>query len=256
MSDGAIKYVGVDGCADGWIGIGLGENDLVKVKVRGEFSELLEHFNDACLILVDAPIGLLEYVKEGGRDCDKEARNLLKGRASSVFSAPPRPLVNEVIKNEDWKYQDAKDWLKEHPEVQCDKVGISSQTFSIIRKIGEVRACVSDSSNIREAHPEICFWALNETLKKKRRLVSKHEALGFGQRLGIVSCWVPNAVEIFEKVHRRESKTDPKAAPDDVLDALALAITAKIVWQNCERLGTLPKKTPPDSVGEMVYAKP
>ena len=231
----------------------------MEVNVREKFSDIAACFGDACVILVDIPIGLPEYMKEGGRDCDKEARKKLKGRTSSVFSAPPKPLVKEMMKdeNKNWKYQDARKWLEDRPETH-DEVLLNSQTFSIIRNTGEVceylRDRVSDSPNIREAHPEVCFWALNKALEEELQLVSKHEALGFGQRLRIVRCWVPNAVDIFEEVPRRENSESPLVKPDDGLDALALAITAKIGAKNgfCrlpENLSTDCKKPP-----EMVYA--
>ena len=262
MTDSAIKYVGVDGCTGGWVGVGLSDGDGWDVHVCKEFADLVACFGDACVILVDVPIGLPEYMKKGGRDCDKEARKKLKGRTSSVFSAPPKPLVKEMMKeeNKNWKYQDARNWLENRPEAQRDEVHINSQTFSIIRNTGEVceylRDRVSDSPNIREAHPEVCFWAQNKALEEELQLVSKHEALGFGQRLRIVRCWVPNAVDIFEEVPRRENSESSLVEPDDVLDALALAITAKIGSQKGNEFRTLPKDPQPDSVGEMVYALP
>ena len=265
MTDSAIKYVGVDGCKEGWIGIGLADDGYSKVEVCEEFADIVACFQDACVILVDIPIGLPEDGKPVFRVCDKEARGLLGKLQSSVFLVPSGRFVNEVMENEDWgyckvkkmkyseRYRNANEWSNN----RYGK-GIGSQSFGIIPKIGEVdkflRTRDVDSPEIREVHPEVCFWALNKALEEERRLVSKHEALGFGQRLRIVRCWVPNAVDIFEEVPRRENSESPLVKPDDVLDALAIAITAKIGSQKGNELRTLPKDPQPDSVGEMVYA--
>jgi len=280
MSDGAIKYVGVDGCKAGWIGVGLDDGDGWKVKVCGKFADLLVHFGDARIVLVDVPIGLskIEYDKtcnkrrvpccEIARACDKAARSLLGSpRSSSVFTTPPRPFVKKAMGNPDWGYHEANEWLKK--QLGC-KRGITQQAFNITRKIGEVdeylKGCVSDSPTIWESHPEVCFWALG----KKQRPMShkKSDREGIDERLETLrhSAQYVNDIKVdgvFKRARREYTKS--QVADDDILDALALAITAKIVWQNCDRLGTLPErcddgrpkendKCKPKLPMEMVYA--
>ena len=250
MSQSGIKYVGVDGCTGGWVAVGLGDGDesCVKVFGNGEFPNLLEHFSGASVVLVDMPIGLLEEAKQGGRDCDKEARKVLpNNRKSSVFSAPSRPIVNEVIENPEWR----------------TGLGITQQTFGIIRKIDEAdKALSSDkivSSKVREAHPEVCFWALNGG--KVAMSYHKSDGLGFLERFRLLLRWVGDTEDICVAAHDEARSLKWKArdmATDDVLDAAALAITAKI---GCRQGGfkTLPENPPTDSKGlpmEMVYAIP
>ena len=46
---------------------------------------------------------------------------------------------------------------------------MTKQTFGIIDKIHEVAEVMTTGKghpNIREIHPELCFWALNENVKK------------------------------------------------------------------------------------------
>ena len=62
---------------------------------------------------------------------------------------------------------------------------------------------------------------------------------------------------IIKKV--RDEFTKSQVADDDILDALAAAITARIGCQQGNELRTLPENPPTDSKGlpmEMVYAKP
>ena len=251
MSDGAIKYVGVDGCKAGWIGVGLDDGDGTRVKVREKFSEILECFGDASLILVDMPIGLLEEATRGGRDCDKEARKVLPTkRKPSVFSAPTRQIMDEIMEIQEWR----------------PGLGITKQTFGIIPKIAEVNKTLSSDENaspkVREAHPEVCFWALNGGESNSEMSDGKKTPLGFWQRFRAVRLNLQDIsdvdiVGVFEEVRRRYGQyTRSQVADDDILDALALAITAKLGWRN--GLRRLPKDLSPDrkEPPEMVYAMP
>ena len=244
MSESAIKYVGVDGCKAGWIGVGLDDGDGTRVSVREKFSEILECFGDASLILVDMPIGLPEGV-HAYRCCDNEARDKLEGRESTVFTVPSREFVTEFEcskkRGRPWKYSDANEWIKS--ECQDAKL-ISQQAFHITEKIIQVDKAlrsrdISAPPKVRETHPEICFWALNN---KNVVLNSKKDGWGFIERFRIVKRLIPNTdVDgVFEKVRREHSKS--KVGSDDVLDALALAVTAKIGSQEGNEFRTLPKR--------------
>ena len=248
MAESGIKYVGVDGCKAGWIGVGLDDGGCPQVKICGQFGDVLTHFKDACVILVDIPIGLLEEAKQGGRDCDKEARKVLPNkRKPSVFSAPTRPVVNDVMANPEWR----------------TGLGVTKQTFGIIPKIDEVDKTVSTnenaSSKVREAHPEVCFWALNGKTPMQHK---KGDAIGFDERIETLRHCARHLDgldigAIYEKARRKESRKT-KVADDDILDAIALAITAKIGCLQGE-FKTLPENPPTDSKGlpmEMVYAIP
>ena len=248
MADSAIKYVGVDGCKAGWIGVGLDDAGCSQVEVRGKFGDLVACFGDARVILVDIPIGLLEEAKKGGRDCDKEARKMAKLRRfkSSIFSAPPRPFVKKVMGKPDWKcpkdhqkpYMDAYEEAKEWHRREFGGKGISSQSFAITPKIGEMDEYLRnrrvDSPQIREAHPEVCFMELSENNQPMTHKKSKRE--GFRERCVVLRHCARHVDgldvrAIYEKARREESRTT-KLADDDILDAIALAITAKFGWQN------------------------
>ena len=75
MTMSKSKFVGVDGCPAGWFSVGLDDGPGYEVKAFKTFPELLAHYREARLVLVDIPIGLPQG--EEGRDCDPEARQLL-----------------------------------------------------------------------------------------------------------------------------------------------------------------------------------
>ena len=262
MTDSAIKYVGVDGCKAGWIGVGLSDDDngRVEVNVREKFSDIVACFGDACVILVDMPIGLHKTGAMEFRHCDEEARGHLEKRKGSVFQVPSQKFVTKAMKNPRWSQTDANKWLTENLGINnVNKIG--SQGFGIIRKIGELRDFLNnnrdaDLPKIMEAHPEICFWALNGCQPMSAH---KSEAFGLAERFEIVQCSLHksiNLLDIFKDVCPRETKS--RVGPDDVLDALALAITAKLGEKKGFR--RLSKDLPPDckkpKPPEMVYALP
>ena len=271
MTDSVIKYVGVDGCKGGWIGVGLSDDDgCPKIAVCKAFSDIVACFGDACVILVDIPIGLPEDTTP--RACDIEARKKLgRKRLAAVFPAPPRPFVDKVALTPDWDwtaihgkpfqeaFAEANKWHRE----KFRNKGLAAQAFGIAPKIAEMdefmRTRDAASPEIREVHPEICFWALNEQQPMSHK---KSNSEGCEERLATLRRCAQeiNGVDvdaIFKKARGKWTKT--RVADDDILDALAAAITAKIVSQNGDRLGTLPENPQTDSKGlpmEMVYAKP
>lgn len=259
MTDSVIKYVGVDGCKVGWVGVGLDDVGEACVKVCKDFSEILECFGGASLILVDMPIGLPEGV-HAYRCCDNKAREKLGRRQSSVFTVPSREFVDEFERSKSatrpWAYSDANKWIKGRRQ---DAKLISQQAFHITGKIAEVDKTLqaldrSIPPEVREAHPEICFWALNN---KNVMANSKKDGWGFIERFRVVKRLLPdtNIDGVFEEVRREFSNS--KVGADDILDAIALAITAKIGCEN--GFMTLPDKPPTDNSKknlpmEMVYA--
>lgn len=256
MADSAIKYVGVDACKAGWIGVGLDDGDGVKVEiVRGEFRDLLDCFRGACLILVDMPIGLPEYGKPSSRACDTEARRLLGDRRSSVFRVASKRFIKAAMENTDWGFGKKDDEVKDRYDKskKClnrqlgDKGSFTSQEFYIIPKMNEVDNALplaeGDSREVREAHPEVCFMALSEENQPMSH--KKSEPLGFWQRFRVARRNLQNVsgidvVDVFEETRRKESRKS-QVADDDILDALVLAITAKIGMQKGNELRRLPK---------------
>ena len=242
------EFVGVDGCRSGWFSVGFDGNGCYELKVFPAFSELLEYYRDGKLILVDIPIGL--PMGPGGRDCDRKARKLLDHRRSSVFSAPTRQTVEQAAESPgDYKCANVT-------ELRFAGKGISKQAFAIAPKIAEVDEllrCPNANAmpKVREVHPEICFWALNEECAMKS---NKKTESGETERLEVLDRFERRSCEIYSKACRRF--VGGGVAKDDILDALVAAVTAR---RGHERLKTIPDCPPKDCKGlpmEMVYYKP
>lgn len=101
---------------------------------------------DCRLAVLDIPIGL---PTAGPRACDREARRWLRGRATCVFSAPPRAVLaatTQADASRIWRAVDGR--------------GCSAQTFGILRRIAEVDRRISPDDLVREGHPELSFVAM------------------------------------------------------------------------------------------------
>ena len=242
------RFIGVDGCPDGWFAVGLDGHGGYETKVFGIFQELLAHYSGAKLVLVDMPIGLPEGA--GGRDCDRETRIRLGARRSSVFPCPTRQTVQKAA-NSPRDYRAACD-----VERNLTGKNISQQAFRIAPKIAQVdRALLERGPNaapqVREVHPELCFWALN---RKRPMMFNKKKADGETERLDLLEGIEPQAKEIFNAACGMFLRK--AVARDDIVDALALAVTAH---RGTGRLRTVPDEPPTDATGlpmEIAYWEP
>jgi predicted RNase H-like nuclease len=120
-----------------------------------------------------------------------------------------------------------------------------------VPKIREVdtflRAREDARGKIREVHPEVCFWGLSGSPMRH----NKKTSAGFSERRDLLMGLYPHTEAIvgdaLEKWFRKE------VAKDDVLDALAAAVTG---YLGADSLKTLPATPERDGIGlpmEMVY---
>jgi len=104
---------------------------------------------------------------------------------------------------------------------------------------------------IREAHPEVLFWGLNQG---KPMALAKKEAAGEAERLEVLERVYPRTRALF--LEMRETLPKGHAIPDDLVDALAAAVTGLLGGGD---LKTLPANPARDAHGlpmEMVYFIP
>ncbi len=162
-----------------------------------------------------------------------EARKYIGKRHSSVFRVPCR---SAVYANKD-----------EASRINYQKTGkcIGEQSKGIIRKIREVdellckypeaRLCIS------ETHPEVCFTAFNGGKPMEHSKKSKAKA-GFSERRQILLRVHPRTDEIIDYVLANLEKFPRKdVAKDDILDALAAAITASKKEQGLKSIPEAPE---------------
>lgn len=257
---GEAKFVGVDWAKGGWFSIAYDADGNWEARQIRQFCDVVEYYGKAELILVDIPIGLAKGEYEW-RKCDLEARKCLGRRWQSVFLTPPRHIVEDA-----WK---AKAAAATHAQFQNaymhinkrrkEKMGFSIQSWNITPMIAEVDEFLWGRKKkdhvgpvVREVHPEICFRSLD---RKQVITHSKKNTDGRRQRITVLEAIEQRTQAIYDDVVANYFRKD--VARDDVLDALAAAVTARLGYP--DRLATLPDDPPTDARGlpmEMVFYNP
>jgi predicted RNase H-like nuclease len=204
---------GVDACRRGWVVVMVDE-DLATcgdADVLPDFGKVLALVRDCAAVAVDIPIGLSEDLARGGREVDREARGLLRGRVSTVFNAPPRPVLGAQ------SFEEAVAIAKKH---SSSGIGLSRQTFGILKRIAEVDTLMTEELQERvfEVHPELSFRAMNGELPLAR---SKRSAQGVVSRIRLLE-----SAGFGEVLECAAELAGTSASLDDVLDASAVAWTA------------------------------
>ena len=240
-----MKYGGIDGCKAGWFYIGMNEDDVWTTGVFETISGISKFLSETRLILIDIPIGLKGVDRvESQRCCDKEARAVLRpSRSASVFPVPSRVALSAPT------YQQACEFNK-----AAINRRLSKQTWAILPKIKEVDGFLQENPSaqqrIREMHPEVCFWALNNGSAMEH---NKKKAEGFYERKKILSRICNNTdTIIYDALNHFPRK---EVAKDDVLDAFVGVVTAKYFFDS---LATLPATLEFDEMNlpmEVVFPK-
>ena len=236
--------LGLDGCRGGWVLALLGADGrpdfALLPRIEALDALLAARPGPAPRGLVDVPIGL---PLAGERSVDAAAKALLGSAAASVFTIPPRPVL------------DALDF----PEAQllaraAMGKGFSIQAWNILPKIREVdlwlRRRGPGFAPLREAHPELVFRGLARLAGTEPPGAAKKTPAGRAQRLAILG-----ALDVDTGAVTAMRAGTCTAAPDDVLDALALAAAARLPDRS---LATLPRAPETDPLGlpmEMVIPR-
>jgi predicted RNase H-like nuclease len=259
--------VGVDATPDGWVAVRMRDHEYRRVDRYADddaavsaFRDLWTEHADADVILVDAPIGLPDDM--AARAPEREARDRLGARSRSVFNVPIRPILDVE------PYADANALQKDREQ---DGRGLTKQTYNIVPRIREVDELLGASDVdatqdvVRESHPEVCFWALNDEIPMAYSKTGQPAAAHW-ERVGVLA-----SVHANDPVHADEDAFHdalatagrellgwdaPALSNDDLLDAFALAVTGSTLTGS---LRTLPDEPVTDDRGrrmEMVYATP
>lgn len=229
--------IGVDGCKSGWVAA-IFQQDRIDLEVFSALDALWLQYRSVCsLLLIDMPIGFSPGGPDG-RECDRLARRMLSPRRhSSIFTPPCRNALytpKEEASDINFRYTGKK---------------LSRQTINIMPKMQEVdrwmqHLSAEDQRRIRESHPEVAFTAMNAGIplfhnKKKKE--------GRSERLGILKKYEPKINSVLKKA---QSYIPRKVAlTDDLIDALVLGLTAKIVVEDSAKALSLPESPPLDERG-------
>ena len=229
------KIAGIDGSKGGWVCVSGYENNFRKLKF-----EKLEKFHDIKLkdfnlVLVDIPIGLDIDLKKGGRIVDKLARKELLTNKSSIFNAPSRLVL------------DAKNYEEANKINKSKGMGLSKQSWNLVKKIKEVDEYIRNSNKtiIFESHPEIIF----QIMKRDKVSSKKKNKEGIIERRNLL------VKSGFDKVflERNLSAKDNFYKQDDFIDACSLFWSANRAIANSEV--KIPNDTVLDSEGIIMQIK-
>lgn len=194
--------IGVDGAPGGWLAVIHAANAL-HIQLLPRVADVLAL--NAAQIAVDMPIGLADA---GPRSCDRAARRLLpRGRRASVFAPPRRYMLG-------CDYATANATGKTY-----EGVGLSRQAWHLSPRIAELDRALTPAMQARvaESHPELVFHRLNAW----RPLPRKTTPAGREARLALLhQAGLPDPTPLLAHFAKRQAK------PDDVLDAVACALTA------------------------------
>jgi predicted RNase H-like nuclease len=209
---------GADGCRGGWVLAVLHPDRRLVVEVVPRLHAAIADVDAGRLaaLAVDMPMGLPDG---GPRACDVAARQRLGVRRSSVFPTPVRATLGAPT------YAEAL----ARSRAACGR-GLSRQAYNLLGKVAELDAVVRPDLQDRvvEAHPEMAFARLGggPCAHAKRTAEGRAERLALLRGAGL------------DPGVGRDARRLPGAAPDDVLDAVVLTLTASRVRDGAaERLG-------------------
>lgn len=210
-----MSFVGVDGCPGGWIAVVLDRDAPPEARHHEAFADVWQAHREAEAILVDAPIGLREDSAEP-RPCDRAARERLgRPRAASVFTPPIRPAL------------DAGDYAEARSiqEARTSK-SLGAQAWGIADAIREVDELLRGEPVarhlVREAHPEVCWWALNGQ-EATRWSKTGQPVAAFFERVGVLETVHADPLGELRRIGEDLASS---AGLDDLVDAFVLAATA------------------------------
>ena len=142
--------LGVDACPSGWVGVVLDTERRASVFVAATIEDLMalvREQHDVPVVAIDIPIGLPD---NGGRQADAEARRVLIGKSSSVFSTPVRAALEAAT------YEEAR---AANLAATDGRTSVSAQAYALREKVLQVDAWVRarPGAQVLEVHPEVSF---------------------------------------------------------------------------------------------------
>ncbi|MBD2756559.1 DUF429 domain-containing protein [Spirosoma validum] len=201
-------YVGIDGCRAGGLVASIDQEARLQHGIIQSLDELPAI--PAKLALIDIP---LHFADTSYRSCEVEAQALLgpKKRAS-IFFTPHRAAVYAAT------YAEANRLNRLHTGK-----GVSKQTWNIGGKIKEANRFLGDHPGypLREAHPELSFYYLNQ---RQALLSNKSTPEGATERLAMIARHAQSYLQVIANTLKMTKRKDVQ--PDDVIDATILAIRA------------------------------
>jgi predicted RNase H-like nuclease len=187
---------GVDGTKGGWVGVVLNEGRFERTTLARPVASDFAELGEASVVAIDVPIGF------GPRQADGAARAFLTGAASTVFTTPPREVLEAPF---------------------APGLGVSAQAHNLGERVRHVTALAALDPRIREVHSEVSFRAMNGGVALRYR---KKSAGGVFERLDLLRSQGIEMADFGEAA---------SAPIDDLLDAAAAAWSASRISRGTAR---------------------
>lgn len=130
---------------------------------------------------------------------------------------------------------------------------LSKQSWNILPKIREVDDWLRREGKVkcRECHPELAFWALagGKAMRHGKKTMAGRE-----ERLAVLRGYFRGADALFAAALRAYPRKS--VAGDDIIDALVLALTARLGRGDLSRVPVHPQFDAKALPMEIVYAAP
>jgi predicted RNase H-like nuclease len=177
------------------------------------FQELLHLPENPAIIAVDLPIGLPHVTRQGGRTCERLAREIVgPHRARSVFSTVGRVALRATSRAEADRLSRAN-----------GGIGIGAQAWGLAKKLLEADAVMTSARQqvIREVHPELSFREMlgHSLAHSKKTAAGKRERIAALVEQGFPESFVENV------------RPGLGAGLDDFLDSCAALWTAERIYR-------------------------
>ena len=230
--------VGIDWMKPCWLAAEIQGNEI-SIRKLPSIADINNYYLNADVVLIDIPVGLPENAEENAARPDREARNYLPTeRKPTIFPVPCRQAVYIP------EYAEAS---AENKRVLGKNLSSTSHGFSqMIRQVDDFLAENKYWQNrLVESHPEVAFQMLNDGNGLQH---SKHTKTGIHERIAILQHCGVDPTPLFAEFAPKQY--------EDVLDALCLAMSAKLGCENGFR--TIPATPTCDSRGlkmQMVFGK-
>lgn len=220
---------GIDGTSQGWC-LTQGtwhDNQITQVGwlYMGHITQL-DVMPPFQALTINLPIGL-PITKKDRRACDKQVKQLLGNRVSSLFQTPCRSSLTQT-----------------DPETLAS-LGLTKQTQHILPKVKELNDWMTPEKQryIKETNPELLFVTLAESLPKNTRLMSKKKDQGIHQRIQLLQTLPLFQNLPLEEIIRTEKSHHPILKVPDMIDSLAcLAIAGKMVEGSAQSIPETPQQ--------------
>ncbi len=210
--DDPISYIGIDGCKNKWLAVRL-NRDGYNIFLFDDIDDIKQSFTPDDKILIDMPIGLIDIADDRYKRPDSQLRKSLPGKASSVFNTPFRSIAYEDDIAKAWDISNSQDGR------------MNSMSMAFRKHVKTVDFFLQNNPKLKnvllESHPEYCFAVLNDG---NPILTSKLTPEGIRDRINVLNRYYIKTEELLEQALEDISKR----IADDVLDALCLAVCAKL----------------------------